>query len=174
MHSDYPPNNARATRFSVHDQGPQPVQALVITKTFRISDLLTMVDTGELDIWNTSDLPRGEQWDHEHASRLIESVLLRIPLPAVYFREHENSAFQVVSGQQCLAAVYAYVRGVFPLCNPRCLSGQAGAPFIELTLPLRQQLLRTRMVAHIIDSSVPHHVACSLLGRLNSGWVSLE
>lgn len=175
MHSEYPANIEPAARVSFYDQAPQePAKALVITRSFRVADLLAMIDTGKLDISNTSKVPLAEQWSDEQATRLIESMLLRIPLPAVYFREDAEAVFRVVNGQRCLEAIRAYVRGVFPLRNPRYLTSQAGVFFPELALPLRQQLLRTHMVAHIVDSSIPHHVLCAVLGRINAGWVPLE
>lgn len=175
MHSEHPANIEPAARVSFCDQAQQePAKALVITRNFRVADLLAMIDTGKLDVSNTSNLPLAEQWSDEQATRMIESMLLRIPLPAVYFREEAEAVFQVVNGRRCLDAIRSYVRGVFPLRNPRYLAGQAGASFPDLALPLRQQLLHTRMVVHIVDSSIPHHVLCSVLHRINASWLPLE
>ena len=43
------------------------------------------------------------------SSRLIESILLRIPLPAFYFSKDEKGKYQVVDGQQRLTAIYDYM-----------------------------------------------------------------
>lgn len=175
MHSEHPANIEPAARVSSRDQTAQePPKALVITRNFRVADLLAMIDTGKLDVSNTSNLPLTEQWTDEQGTRLIESMLLRIPLPAVYFHEDTEAVFQVVNGQRCLDAIRSYVRGVFPLRNPCYLAGQTGASFSDLALPLRQQLLRTRMVVHIVDSSIPHHLLCSVLHRINASWLPLE
>lgn len=47
------------------------------------------------------------------ASRLIESMLLGIPLPVVYFAEEEDGSYSVIDGQQRLTAIISFINGKF-------------------------------------------------------------
>lgn len=59
---------------------------------------------------------RNRVWkDNKRKSLLIESLMLRIPIPAFYFYENEDSKFQVIDGQQRLATIHEFVNNEFQL-----------------------------------------------------------
>ena len=58
---------------------------------------------------------RGYVWDNGRASRLIESLLMNIPIPACYFAEEEGGVLTVIDGQQRLYSIWRYVRDHFKL-----------------------------------------------------------
>lgn len=69
-------------------------------------------------------------------SRLIESILLQIPLPAFYFAEDKNGRMRVVDGLQRLSTVRDYVRGgasSFALADLEYLTNDAGRKKIQRT-----------------------------------------
>ena len=70
------------------------------------------------------DFQRYYIWPKAKASKLIESALLDVPLPAVYLFEEEDGNLSVIDGQQRLTAFVSFVRGNF-LDNgePFALSG---------------------------------------------------
>jgi uncharacterized protein with ParB-like and HNH nuclease domain len=47
------------------------------------------------------------------ASRLIESIILGIPLPVVYFVEEEDGSLSTLDGQQRLTAIISFIQGKF-------------------------------------------------------------
>lgn len=62
-----------------------PDQIRVESKTFSIRLIYDMINSGDLDL--SPDFQRNVVWDGFRKSRLIESILLRIPLPMFYFRK---------------------------------------------------------------------------------------
>ena len=68
-----------------------------------------MIDDGDLEL--APDFQRNTVWKARQKSRLIESILLQIPLPAFYFAEDANGMMRVVDGLQRLSTVRSYVRG---------------------------------------------------------------
>ena len=60
------------------------------------------------------DFQRYFVWDTEKSSRLMESVLLDIPLPVIYLSEEKDSREYVIDGQQRLTAFFSFVDGKFP------------------------------------------------------------
>lgn len=70
-------------------------------KTFSLRQILDMIDDGDLEL--APEFQRLKVWTSGQKSRLIESILLRIPLPAFYFSSDEQGGLQVVDGLQRLS-----------------------------------------------------------------------
>ena len=60
------------------------------------------------------DFQRYYVWSNLKASRLIESLLLDIPIPVVYVAEETNKTYSVVDGQQRITSICSYIGGKFP------------------------------------------------------------
>ena len=61
------------------------------------------------------DFQRGFVWEQTQASRLIESFLEGLPVPAIYLYNRRGTAkYLVIDGQQRLASVFCYFEGAFP------------------------------------------------------------
>jgi hypothetical protein len=91
-----------------------------------------MIDEGDLEL--APDFQRLKVWTALQKSRLIESVLLRIPLPAFYFSSDSDGSLQVVDGLQRLATIHDFVRGgkdrnsFFCLSNLEYLQDETPSP----------------------------------------------
>ena len=78
----------------------------------RIIDLYRSYKTDkELD--PRPSFQRGYVWDRKKATKLIESILLHVPLPLVYTAE-EGGVEVVIDGQQRLTTCFAFIDGYFP------------------------------------------------------------
>ena len=69
------------------------------------------------------DFQRQFVWDRKKASRLIESVLLRVPLPIIYLSEQPDGKEYVIDGQQRLTSLFSFIEGKFPDGEPFKLTG---------------------------------------------------
>jgi len=70
------------------------------------------IKRGKLDL--QPDFQRYFVWNHSKASRLIESLLLDIPIPVIYVAEEANKTYSVVDDQQRLTSIGAFIDGAFP------------------------------------------------------------
>ena len=61
------------------------------------------------------DFQRQVVWDKKKASKLVESVLIDVPLPTVYLAEEQDGKVSVIDGQQRLTAFFAYMDGIWPV-----------------------------------------------------------
>ena len=62
------------------------------------------------------DFQRQYVWNsRKRKSRLIESLMLRIPIPAFYFFEKKDGSFLVIDGQQRLRTIFDFLDGKFSL-----------------------------------------------------------
>lgn len=67
------------------------------------------------------------------ASKLIESILLDIPIPPIYLAEQTSSTttLDVIDGQQRLTTIKCFSEGKFPNGQPFVLTGLTELPFLN-------------------------------------------
>jgi hypothetical protein len=53
-------------------------------------------------------------WDLKRASKLIESLIIGLPIPQIFLYEEHQNSFLVIDGQQRLLSLYFFVKGRFP------------------------------------------------------------
>lgn len=75
--------------------------------------LVRRINNGTINL--QPDFQRGYVWDNHKASKLIESILLGIPLPTIYLAEEANGKEVVIDGQQRLTAVKLFMENEFKL-----------------------------------------------------------
>lgn len=64
---------------------------------------------------------RNYVWDRKRASKLIESLILGLPVPQVFLYEEGNNDFLVIDGQQRLMTVFFFAKGRFPRKDKRSI-----------------------------------------------------
>ncbi len=74
----------------------------------------TLVDFIESGVVNIPGFQRNYVWDIKRASRLIESMIVGLPVPQIFLYEYENNKHLVIDGQQRLMSIYYFVKGRFP------------------------------------------------------------
>lgn len=73
-----------------------------------------MIDFFEKTKIELSDFQRSYAWDKKNASKFIESLLVRIPIPQIFLHQIPNNRFSILDGQQRLLSIYFFYKGVFP------------------------------------------------------------
>lgn len=130
-----------------------------------------MMDSGEIDL--SPDFQRNIVWDNVRKSRLIESVLLRIPLPVFYFSANREGILSVVDGLQRLTAIREFMQNRLPLQGLEYLNDCEGCTYNKGKKILDDRLLRrfnlTQITLNIIDYQSPTKVKYDIFRRLNTG-----
>ena len=90
-----------------------PDDIRVHQKQFSIKFIEEMIENGDIDF--TPDFPRNFVWNSIQKSKLIESLLLRIPLPIFYFAEDKEGRLTIVDGLQRLTTIKEFMNNEFPL-----------------------------------------------------------
>lgn len=77
------------------------------------ASIVDMVDSGIIEI---PLFQRNYIWDIKKASKLIESLILGLPVPELFFYSEgdENSRYKIIDGQQRLLSIYFFLKGRFP------------------------------------------------------------
>src|SRR5262249_20740990 len=86
-----------------------PADIRVTTRQFSLRNVLDMIEEGDLEL--APDFQRNKVWKSRQKSRLVESVLLQIPLPAFYFAEDASGLMRVVDGLQRRSPIHGFGHG---------------------------------------------------------------
>ena len=115
------------------------------------------------------------------ASRLIESILLGIPLPVVYFAEEEDGSLSVIDGQQRLTAIISFIQGkflyddkVFKLTGLNVLNDLNKKTWNDLTDVQREKILDTSIRAIVVKKESSDDIKFEIFERLNTGSTPLN
>ncbi|WP_217919977.1 DUF262 domain-containing protein [Actinomadura sp. BRA 177] len=151
-----------------------PAKIDVQTRTMTVGLLLARLRRGVLDL--APDFQRfAGIWSEAAQSRLIESVLLRIPLPNLYAAEVGEESWAIVDGIQRLTTIARFVEpeviGMPPLrlTGLEYLSSYEGYTYADLASGLKTRIDETEMVVHLIRAGTPEPVKFNIFGRINTG-----
>ncbi|MFB8773244.1 DUF262 domain-containing protein [Streptomyces broussonetiae] len=114
-------------------------------------------------------------WTDDKQSRLIESLLLRIPIPSFYAAEKKDGSWAIVDGIQRLTSIARFVapetvgRPPLRLTGLEYLVGFDGQGFDDLSGKLQIRLRETEVVVHVIRRGTPEPVMFNVFARLNTG-----
>lgn len=140
-------------------------------KDFPLSLIKEMFDDG--DIIPQPDYQRDYVMDVKIASRLIESVLLNIPIPTVYLCEELDGRFSIIDGQQRMTSFVKYLKNEFALKGLEELSELNGKKFSELEKTL-QRTLKSCTLNSIILTKESQELKYEIFARLNQGSIRLK
>jgi Protein of unknown function DUF262 len=78
---------------------------------FNVKTICDFIDSGVVKI---PSFQRHYVWDIERASKLIESLLIGLPIPQIFLYEEARNSFLVIDGQQRLMSIYYFFKSRFP------------------------------------------------------------
>lgn len=82
-----------------------------VPSDFTILTLKDLMDRGSVRI---PGFQRNFVWDRKRASKLIESLILGLPVPQIFLYEKDTRTNLVIDGQQRLMSIYYFMEGRFP------------------------------------------------------------
>lgn len=149
-----------------------PSKIKVDLTPFTVFEVMRKIKLGEIDL--QPDFQRHIVWDETRQSRLIESILVRIPLPAFYLDAVEDDKWLVVDGLQRLSTLNKfYNRNELRLNNLEFLLELEGKTFTELSRKFQRQIEDTKLNFYIIQPDTPGRVKFTIFYRINTGGLFL-
>ncbi|MGB0929797.1 MAG: DUF262 domain-containing protein, partial [Chitinophagales bacterium] len=142
-----------------------------------VHDLITKY--GDLEL--NPDFQRNFVWDYKRKSRLIESLMLKIPIPTFYLSETNYGKYQVVDGLQRLTTITEFMDNKFALKYLEYLKNedeernQEGKWFKDngkkrgISPEFHRNILTTQITVNIIEAKSPIKVKYDVFRRVNTG-----
>lgn len=147
--------------------GDYPIDTVLIRNENRtVHDVLRRIEKGSFVM--DPDFQRDFIWPEDKQSKLIESVLMRIPLPVFYLAENPKGQMVVVDGLQRLSTFQRFVNNEFRLKLP----DQAELNkknFQDLSPKLQNRIEDCNLILYVIDAKVPAQALLDIFERVNSG-----
>lgn len=153
-----------------------------------IGEVINLYSDGDLDIH--PEFQRIYRWTEVQKSRLIESILLGIPLPSFFVAQREDGVWDVVDGLQRLSTIFSFL-GMYKdengmLQPPLRLTATEYLPELEgkywnddinencLSKELQRAFKREKIDLKIIKKESDEHTKYELFQRLNTFGSSLS
>ncbi|MGX7344956.1 DUF262 domain-containing protein [Acetobacter pasteurianus] len=120
------------------------------------------------------------RWPAKKKSLLIESLLLNIPIPPIYFFENDLARYEVMDGQQRLNAIHGFLQNDFALVGMEKMPFLNGRRYSRLPPKVRRGLERASISSIILlqetrsDEHDPYLVRRYVFERLNTGGEKLN
>ena len=148
-----------------------------------IGELINLYRDGEMDIH--PEFQRVFRWSEYQKTKLIESIMLNIPIPSIFVSQNEDGVWDVIDGVQRLSTIFQFV-GIFKDENGKQLPAltlqktdylpsfagvQWNGDNSELSFTKEQQLSfkRSRMDVIIMKKESDPNTKYELFQRLNTG-----
>lgn len=147
--------------------GEYPIDTLLIRQETRtVHDIVRRI--GQHAYVMDPDFQRAYVWGEDKQSKLIESVLLRIPLPVLYLAEDRDGKMIVVDGLQRLWTFERFVNNKLKL-KLKDQPELNGKYFRDLSAKLQNRIEDCNLILYVIDSKVPERARLDIFERVNSG-----
>lgn len=150
-----------------------PEKIKVRTMPLLVGQLVSRVKHSEIDL--APDFQRRAGiWSPQQESRLIESLLLRIPIPVFYVAADYDDRWSVVDGLQRTSAIHKYVVGALRLKGLQYLRRLDGCRYSELPRPMQRRIDETQLFVNVIEAGTPEEVMFNIFHRINTGGLPLR
>lgn len=155
--------------------GDYPIDTVLIRNENRtVHDVLRRIEKGNFIM--DPDFQREFIWPEDKQCKLIESVMMRIPLPVFYLAENPKGKMIVVDGLQRLSTFQRFVNNELKLkfnndnkdknADKSVLNNKY---FRDLSPKLQNRVEDCNLVLYVIDAKVPARALLDIFERVNGG-----
>lgn len=108
-------------------------------------------------------------WEDERKSRFIESLLMGLPIPFLFFWEMANGYLEIVDGSQRLRTIQEFVLGNFKLGDLESLPSLSGFRFADLPESRQRKTLNRSIRGIVLNEHADEQARFDMFERINTG-----
>jgi Protein of unknown function DUF262 len=112
------------------------------------------------------------QWTPDKKSYFIESLILRIPVPPIFFCD-QNGRLEIIDGSQRTRTLVSFLKDEFQLAGLETLDILNGFSFSQLPTPTQKRLNNTPIRSFILDQSTDESTRIEVFRRINTSGKKL-
>lgn len=161
-----------------------PAEVNISQKPVNVYNLMERLENNEINL-NPSFQRKGNLWTLEQQSRLIESLMLKIPIPAFYFNAKDENNWVVIDGLQRLTAFLNFLVGIPDKTTPKIRIKQkfVGLQYLrdfnehtfdELPRQYERRIKETAAIAYTVEKGTPDEIVFNIFQRINTGGIVLN
>ncbi len=108
-------------------------------------------------------------WDDERKAKLIESIILGLPIPFIFVAENKNSSWEIVDGSQRVRTLQAFLTDELVLNGLNSIETLNGYKFSELDETRKGKILNTALRIIVLSEETTDDVKTDMFERINRG-----
>ena len=152
------------------DEAVYPLDDIMVrSETRTVADVVARINRERYVM--DPDFQRDFVWDPKKQSKLIESCVMRIPLPVLYVAEGLDGRIVVVDGLQRLTTFVRFLNDKLTLTGLGDAHPLKGKRFSQLPVQLQERVEDTQLTLYILDKSAPQRAHLDIFERVNSGAI---
>lgn len=137
----------------------QPDEINIVARSLTVNEVLSKT-SASLTIGSST-------WDSSQKSRLIESILIRVPLQCFYLDTADSDRWVIIDGFQRLCALKEFIDNNIHLSGIEYLHNEYGKTYDELNPRYQRRILETYLHVNLIEKGTPLGIKYNIFERLN-------